>query len=106
MSLKLLIALFVTAALGAPVGYVFYQARFSPDNWTYAGGSTLNWKDSGPHGGSTHGVPGPLAAQASRSSQLDMAPTGSCGAIVASRTHSADRKDDGQGLDGRQDRAR
>ena len=61
MSLKLLIALFVTAALGAPVGYVFYQARFSPDNWTYAGGSTLNWKDSGPHGGSTHGVPGPLA---------------------------------------------
>ena len=60
MSLKLIVALFVTALFGAPVGYVFYQAKLSPDNWTYNGGSPLNWKDSGPHGGSTHGVPGPL----------------------------------------------
>jgi hypothetical protein len=56
MTLKLLLALFVTAALGAPVGYVFYQARLSPDNWVYQGGSPANWKDGG-----AHGVPGPLA---------------------------------------------
>ena len=61
MSLKLLIALVVTAFLGAPVGYVFYQAKLSPDNWVYKGGSLTNWKDTGVHGGGLHGVPGPLA---------------------------------------------
>ena len=35
MTLKLLFALFLTAALGAPVGYVFYQVRLSPNNWVY-----------------------------------------------------------------------
>jgi hypothetical protein len=56
MTLKLLLALFLTGALGAPVGYVFYQARLSPDNWVYEGGSPTHWKDGG-----VHGVPGPLA---------------------------------------------
>jgi hypothetical protein len=56
MSLKLLLALVVTASLGAPVGYVFYQANLSPDNWVYQGGNPTNWKDGG-----VHGVPGPLA---------------------------------------------
>jgi len=60
MSLKLIIALVVTALFGAPVGYVFYQAKLSPDNWVYQGGNALNWKDSGPHGGTVHGVPGPI----------------------------------------------
>jgi hypothetical protein len=55
MTLKLLFALFLTAALGAPVGYVFYQVRLSPNNWVYQGGSPTNWKD-----GAAHGVPGPL----------------------------------------------
>jgi hypothetical protein len=56
MTLKLLIALFLTAAVGAPVGYVFYQAKLSPDNWVYEGGKPTNWKDGG-----VHAVPGPLA---------------------------------------------
>jgi hypothetical protein len=56
MSLKLLFALVVTAALGAPVGYVLYQSSLSPDNWVYEGGGLANWKDGG-----VHGVPGPLA---------------------------------------------
>ena len=47
MTLKLLAALVLTAALGAPVGYVFYQARLSPDNWVYKGGSPTNWKGAG-----------------------------------------------------------
>lgn len=50
MTLKLLLVLFVTAALGAPVGYVFYQAHLSPDNWVYQGGSATNRKDGGAHG--------------------------------------------------------
>ena len=56
MTIKLLVALFLTAVLGAPVGYVFYQARLSPDNWVYEGGKPTNWKDGG-----AHAVPGPLA---------------------------------------------
>lgn len=56
MTVNLLLALVVTAALGAPVGYVFYQGSRSPDNWIYQGGSSSNWKDGG-----LHGVPGPIA---------------------------------------------
>ena len=56
MTVNLLLALVVTAALGAPVGYVFYQGSLSPDNWIYQGGSSSNWKDGG-----LHGVPGPIA---------------------------------------------
>jgi hypothetical protein len=56
MTIKLLVALILTASLGAPVGYAFYQARLSPDNWVYQGGSPTKWKDGG-----THAVPGPLA---------------------------------------------
>ena len=55
MTLKLLVVLFLTAALGAPVGYVFYQAKLSPDNWVYEGGNPTHWKDGG-----VHGVPGPI----------------------------------------------
>jgi hypothetical protein len=39
----------------APVGYVFYQAHLSPDNWVYQDGSATNRKDGG-----AHGVPAPL----------------------------------------------
>ena len=56
MTIKLLLALVLTASLGAPVGYVFYKANLSPDNWMYQGGSPTNWKDGG-----AHAVPGPLA---------------------------------------------
>ena len=48
MTLKLLLALILTAAIGAPVGYVAYQTHQS----------------SGPtkgNGGGVHGVPGPIA---------------------------------------------
>jgi hypothetical protein len=48
MILKLLLALFLTAAIGAPAGYVAYQLH----------------QGSGPtkgNGGGAHGVPGPLA---------------------------------------------
>jgi hypothetical protein len=51
--------LVLLAALGAPVGYVFYQASVSPDSWTYEGGSPVNWKDDGP--GRYHAAPGPVA---------------------------------------------
>lgn len=44
------------ALLGAPAGYVFYQAALSPDNWVYQGGSPSNWKDAG-----FHAAPGPVA---------------------------------------------
>ena len=56
MTFKLLIALVLTAALGAPVGYVFYNAQLSADNWVHDGQGLTNWKDGG-----AHGVPGPLA---------------------------------------------
>ena len=55
MNQILWIVLVVIAALGAPVGYVFYEASVSPDDWTYQGGSYSNWTDSG-----IHGVPGPI----------------------------------------------
>ena len=48
MTLKLLLALILTAAIGAPVGYVAYQTH----------------RSSGPakgNGGGVHGVPGPIA---------------------------------------------
>ena len=58
MTLKLLAALILTAAIGAPVGYVFYRAQLSPDNWVYQGGSVTNWKDGGVHGADVyHGLP-------------------------------------------------
>jgi hypothetical protein len=48
MILKLLLALFLTAAIGAPVGYVaYYQQSSGPTKGTGGGG--------------IHGVPGPLA---------------------------------------------
>jgi hypothetical protein len=56
MTVKLLAALILTAALGAPAGYVFYRAKLSPDNWVYQGGRVTNWKDGG-----VHGAPGPIA---------------------------------------------
>jgi MYXO-CTERM domain-containing protein len=48
------IALLTVALLGAPVGYVFYNAALSPDNWIYKGG--LTWADGG-----YHAAPGPIA---------------------------------------------
>ena len=55
MNNTLWIVLVVVAALGAPVGYVFYEAQLSSDNWIYQGGSFSNWTDGG-----LHGVPGPI----------------------------------------------
>jgi hypothetical protein len=34
---------------GAPVGYLFYNAVLSPDNWAYEGGKASNWNDTGHH---------------------------------------------------------
>ena len=51
--------LVLLAALGAPAGYVFYQASLSPDSWTYKGGNPGNWKDNGP--GPYRAAPGPVA---------------------------------------------
>jgi hypothetical protein len=48
--------LIAMALLGAPVGYVFYEAAVSPDNWVYQGGRPSNWKDAG-----YHPAPGPVA---------------------------------------------
>jgi hypothetical protein len=56
MTIKLLLALVITAALGPPAGYVFYQKSLSPDNWVYGGGRPTNWRDGG-----VHGAPGPIA---------------------------------------------
>jgi len=56
MSTVLKSVLVAIALLGAPVGYVFYQAQLSPENWVYQGGSASNWKDAG-----KHGAPGPIA---------------------------------------------
>ena len=55
MSLALKIAL-IAIGLVAPVGFVFYQAALSPDNWIFQGGKPSNWKDGG-----YHGAPGPIA---------------------------------------------
>jgi hypothetical protein len=47
----------VTIALkGVPVGYVFYQAAVSADNWIYEGHSPGDWNDGG-----GRGAPGPIA---------------------------------------------
>jgi hypothetical protein len=55
MSLALKVALIVIG-LVAPVGFVFYQAALSPNNWIFQGGRASNWKDGG-----YHGAPGPIA---------------------------------------------
>jgi hypothetical protein len=47
MSLVLRIILITIALTGVPVGYVFYQAAVSPDNWIYAGPSPGDWRDGG-----------------------------------------------------------
>jgi hypothetical protein len=50
-------ALLITVALGGvPVGYVFYQAAFSPNDWSYQGSNPGNWINKG-----VHGAPGPIA---------------------------------------------
>ena len=48
MTTKVLLALFLTVAIGSPVGYLAYQAHQS-------GNLTKG------NGGGTHGVPGPIA---------------------------------------------
>jgi len=48
MSLKLGIALLIAALFGAPVGYAVYH-------------EVQHGRDSGPHGGTVHGAPGPIA---------------------------------------------
>ena len=55
MSLVLKIVLFAIGLIGVPVGYVFYEAVLSPDNWIYVGDPD-NWKDGG-----VHGAPVPIA---------------------------------------------
>ena len=49
MTAKLLLALIFMAALGAPVGYVYYNAHLSPDNWVHTGTGLTSWKDGGAH---------------------------------------------------------
>ena len=56
MSAALKAVLIAIALLGAPIGYVFYNAALSPDNWVYQGGNASNWKDTG-----YHAAPGPIA---------------------------------------------
>lgn len=56
MSGKLFIVLFFTALVGVPVGYVFYKAGLSPDNWIFQGGGLTHWTDGG-----VHAAPGPIA---------------------------------------------
>jgi hypothetical protein len=55
MSLALKVAL-IAIGLVAPVGFIFYQAALSPNNWIFQGGRASNWKDGG-----YHGAPGPIA---------------------------------------------
>jgi hypothetical protein len=55
MSLALKVTL-IAIGLVAPVGFVFYQAALSHDNWIFQGGKPSNWKDGG-----YHGAPGPIA---------------------------------------------
>ncbi len=56
MSPLLKAVLIILATAGAPVGYVFYNALLSPENWVYQGGSHSNWQDAG-----FHAAPGPIA---------------------------------------------
>jgi len=41
------IALLLVALLGVPVGYIYYNADLSPNDWRYEG--NLRWSDSGIH---------------------------------------------------------
>jgi hypothetical protein len=52
MTIKLLLALFLMAVFGAPVGYMFYEKGLSRDNWVH--------QDGRPSGG-VNGAPGPIA---------------------------------------------
>jgi hypothetical protein len=54
MSLKLAIAFLIAALFGAPVGYAVYHEV------QHESGPSI-WRDSGPHGGTVHGAPGPIA---------------------------------------------
>ena len=56
MSLILKAILVAVALTGIPVGYVFYQAIVSPNDWVYEGPKPGNWADGG-----IHGAPGPIA---------------------------------------------
>jgi MYXO-CTERM domain-containing protein len=49
------VALLAVALLGPPVGYVFYSAALSHDNWVYQGFFD-KWTDGG-----YHAAPGPVA---------------------------------------------
>jgi len=54
MSLALKLALLIVALTLPAIGYVYYNAALSSDNWVYQGGGD-NWKDGG-----VHAAPGPL----------------------------------------------
>jgi hypothetical protein len=59
MSAVLKALLIATALTGVPVGYVFYKAAVSPDDWVYEGPdrtTSESWRDGG-----VHGAPGPIA---------------------------------------------
>jgi hypothetical protein len=56
MSAILKTALILAALAGAPVGYVFYSAVLSSNDWIYQGSNPSNWKNGG-----VHGAPGPIA---------------------------------------------
>jgi hypothetical protein len=47
----LLKTLIFIATFGAiSIGYIFYQAAMSPNDWIFQGGSSSSWKDGGYHG--------------------------------------------------------
>ena len=52
--LKAILLALVLATPGLGVGYVYYNAAVSPDDWVYAGKG--QWKDGG-----LHAAPAPLA---------------------------------------------
>jgi len=54
MSFALKLALLAVALTLPPIGYVFYNAALSPDNWVYQG-AIDKWNDGG-----VHAAPGPL----------------------------------------------
>jgi len=62
MSSLLKLALLVLAIFtpGLAVGYMYYNANLSSNDWGYEGG--LNWNDGGVHAapGELRGAPGPL----------------------------------------------
>jgi hypothetical protein len=52
----LLKTLIFIATFGAiSIGYIFYQAAMSPNDWIFQGGSSSNWNNGG-----YHGAPGPV----------------------------------------------